>query len=115
MNRKQAYRLFAIDILREKQLFDTAFHIEWVSLREKIFDHLYYLGVEYQSSEEAIAKLFQLTKNKLLNENILIIYTVATLLEWDSNFLIDQKEISALDTIIKDIYKTLFDHDAKRR
>ena len=85
-------RLSISEMLLNYGYFNEAVIFSWMALRETLFLSLEKLKIPYQSTTEAI---FRFIENQIYEahiKNIIFLYHLGIMAEWDRNLKIDEKD-----------------------
>ena len=80
-----------IDLCEASGYLRHALTIMWQNVRESIFHYLEENKIGFKSTKEGILKFLNQDFEDNLKSNVLTIYTVGTMAEWDNTFKVTKK------------------------
>jgi hypothetical protein len=90
----------------EQREYRYAVVLYWHGVRSRLFNNLFSNQVPFTSSEDAIRKVLLLPEtSSQTGVELIELYTLATMAEWDGNFVANKKIASSMKTIATKLYE----------
>ena len=91
----------AANFMIEGKYYRQAAVLFWVSIRDYIFEWLELKSIAFSSTREAIVAILSNEDFSVHGKDIMFIYSIATMAEWDEYFNLSIKELNELKKICK--------------
>ena len=99
--------LSAADYMLEGKFYRQATMLYWNSIRDFIFNWLEVNNISFSSTREAVISIISNDSFSLYKQDIMFVYSIATMAEWDEYFNISLDELNILKNICKDLKSVL--------